>query len=79
MLSRITALELDLAAQRRAHDDLDDQFRRFRGRMSKRAALDEAEAREAAPADGAAARAPARNGRPPSVAELRANGRWPLR
>jgi hypothetical protein len=64
-----------LDALERAYDDLHDQFRRFRGRATKRMALDEAEAREAAPANGAA---PAGRAALPSVAALRAAGRYPF-
>lgn len=71
VLTRLQALES-------AHDDLHDQFRRFRGRMTKRMSVDESD-REAAPADGAAVPPSARNGKLPRIAELRAAGRWPIR
>ncbi len=63
LLGRITELE-------HALDDLDDQFRRFRARVTKRMADD---AREEA-----ASPAPPDNGRL-SIAQLKASGRWPLR
>lgn len=68
-------LRSDFAALRRDLDDLDDTFRRFRSRMAKRQAVDEAETDQADP--------PALPGRgkgsaTPSVAALKRSGRWPI-
>lgn len=68
---RLDSLEL-------AYDDLHDQFRRFRARVTKRQSLDEGD-REGAPAVGAPAGARPVNGALPSIAQLRASGRWPLK
>jgi hypothetical protein len=73
-------VQSEMRALRRDVDDLDESFRRFRGRIAKQRALDEPQADDseaAAPANGGAAtrRSPPKLA---SVADLRARGRWPF-
>lgn len=70
--AQVAALDAMVKAQGRDLDDLDDSLRRFKGRRSKVAALDEAPPPEPQPVNGAR--------RPPStplpsIAQLRAAGR----
>lgn len=71
-------LEHQVFLLRGAVEDLDDRFRRFSARARKRWSVDESD--DAAPANGAARDAPpAPRAALPTLGQLRATGRWPMR
>lgn len=72
---RLAALETDFRALRRDVDDLDEQFRSFRGRTVKREALART---EVAPDAVEPVRQASGGNGVTSVHQLRAAGKWPF-